>query len=291
MIGQVIDVVAGKVADRLEAFNHAMDPVRGGATDAALQADVDAALAPALARDFDAVKQRFADDNEYVLVEHGLPPALVERIRNEVVVAHATRSVMPWHRAAGSIGYRRIQTEAPVTAAVYRSKVLRDYVSALCGKPIQCKPDDDDHACTFYVYSKAGDRMSFHYDICGCEDAESYSLIIGIIDDSSQRLLVELHKDTPRHQSLQIATKPGLVITFAGSKLWHGVSKLGKNELRVSLGLAYATNNTYQPPRRRLVKVMADTFFHFGVGGLLAQSKRLSAAQLARIEARFPRQR
>jgi hypothetical protein len=270
-----IDRLADVAADRLEAFNHSIDPVRGAATDAALQAEVDAALAPALARDLERVRASFREANEYVLVDHGLPDALVARIRGEVNVASATRSVMPWHRAAGSIGFRRIQVEAPVTAAVYRSQVLRDYVSALCGKPIQCKPDDDDHACTFYVYSKPGDRMSFHYDICGCEDAESYSLIIGIIDDSTQQLLVELHKDDPTRtaQSLRVSTKPGMMITFAGSKLWHGVSKLGRNELRVSLGLAYATNNTFQPPRRRLVKVMADTFFHFGIGSLVKRAR------------------
>jgi hypothetical protein len=267
---QGIDRLAGAVADRLDAFNHAVDPIAGAATQPALQTEVDALLAPALTRGLAEAQARFAEDDEYVLVEDGLPPEVVERIRREVQVDHATRSVVPWHRAAGSIGYRRIQVEAPFTAALYRSRAMRDYVSALCGKPIQCKPDDDDHACTFYVYAKPGDRMAFHHDVCGCEDGASYSLIIGIIDDSTQRLLVELGRGDPtrRQRSLRIATKPGMVITFAGSKLWHGVSRLGPNELRVALGLAYATNG-HQPPRRRLVKVMADTLFHFGVGGLL----------------------
>lgn len=270
-----IDQLADVVADRLDAFNHSVDPIAGAATDAALQAEVDALLAPVLSRDLERVRAAFAEDNEYVLVEHGLPPAIVERIRQEVNVASATRSVVPWHRAAGSIGYRRIQVDAPFTAALYRSRAMRDYVSALCGKPIQCKSDDDDHACTFYVYTRPGDRMSFHYDVCGCEDAASYSMIIGVVDDSTQKLLVELHRGdgARKRQSLRISTKPGVMITFAGSKVWHGVSRLGRNELRVTLGLAYATNDR-QPPRRRLIKVVADTLFHFGLGGMLKRGVR-----------------
>lgn len=271
-----IDRLAGVVADRLDSFNRSVDPISGAPTTAALQAEVDALLAPALSYQLNEVQRAFTDNNEYVQVEHGIPQQIIDRIRQEVNLASATRSVVPWHRAAGSIGYRRIQVEAPFTAALYRSQAMRDYVSALCGKPIQCKSDDDDHACTFYVYTKAGDRMAFHYDICGCEDASSYSMIIGVTDDSTQKLLVELHRGdrTRIPQSLQVSTKPGLMITFAGSKVWHGVSRLGRNELRVTLGLAYATYNNHHSPRRRLVKVMADTFFHFGIGGLLKRGTR-----------------
>jgi hypothetical protein len=275
-----IDRMADALANRLDAFNHSVDPLSGAVTDPALQAEVDALLAPALSRDLDRVRREFAENDEYVCVEHGLPAEVIDRIKREIVVHHASRSIVPWYRSAGSIGYRRIQIEAPFTAAIYRSSAMRDYVSALCGKPILCKSDDDDHACTFYVYNKAGDRMSFHYDVCGCEDAASYSLIIGIVDDSTQRLLVELHRDNSARakRSMAVSTRPGLVITFAGSKVWHGVSRLGRGELRVTLGLAYATNDR-QPSKRRLVKVMADTFFHFGIGGALKRRARARAGQ------------
>jgi hypothetical protein len=267
------DRIVDKAADKLDAFNRSMDPIAGAPTDDALQAEVDELLRPALARDLARVQRQFAENDEYAHVEAGLPAELIDRIRREVIVSHATRSVWPWHRAAGSIGYRRIQVEAPVTAALYRSSVMRDYVSALSGKPIHCRSDDDDHACTFYVYSRPGDQMAYHYDVCGCEDGASYSLIIGVTNDCTQKLLVELHRGDPtrKQQSLQISTTPGTLITFSGSKLWHGVSKLGHNELRVTLGLAYVTT-TYQPPTRRFTKVMADTLFHFGLGGLLKRA-------------------
>jgi hypothetical protein len=95
-------------------------------------------------------------------------------------------------------------------------------------------------------------------------------MIIGVVDDSTQKLLVELHRGdaTRSPRSLAISTRAGLMITFAGSKVWHGVSRLGRDELRVTLGLAYAINDR-QPSKRRLVKVMADTLFHFGLGGML----------------------
>ena len=267
---ELLDRIADRAADKLDAFNRSVDPLGCAPTDPELQAEVDALLRPALARNFEQTAREFAANNEFVVVEHGLPTEIIDRVAREVVVEHATRSVVPFHRKAGSIGYRRMQREAPFTAAIYRSAVMRDYVSALSGKPIICKPDDDDHACTFYVYTQPGDQMAYHYDLCGCEDGASYSLIIGVINDSTQKLLVALHRGdaTRAEQALQLATPPGTLITFSGSKLFHGVSKLGRNELRVVLGLAYATSN-YQPPTRRLVKVLADTFFHFGVGGWL----------------------
>lgn len=271
---RIVDRAAGALADRLDAFNHSVDPAAGASTDPVLQAEVDALLQPALARDLPRVQREFAADNEYVCVEDGLPTEAIDRIRREIVVGHASRSFVPWYRSAGSIGYRRIQREAPFTAAVYRSQAMRDYVSALCGKRVHCKADDDDHACTFYVYDRRGDRMSFHYDVCGCEDAASYSMIIGVVDDSSQKLLVALHRGDPSRtqRSLSIATRPGVMITFAGSKVWHGVSRLGANELRVTLGLAYAINDR-QPAKRRLVKVTADTLFHFGLGGFFRRRR------------------
>src|SRR5437879_13818171 len=102
---------------------------------------MDALLTPVLSRDLEQTRAAFAENNEYVLVEHGLPPEIVDRIRREVNVAQATRSVVPWYRAAGSIGYRGIQVEAPFTAALYRSTAMADYLSALCAQPIQCKSD------------------------------------------------------------------------------------------------------------------------------------------------------
>jgi hypothetical protein len=269
-----VDRLADLVADRLDAFNRSVDPIGTAPTDPSLHAEVDALLAPALRRDFAQVHGRFRADDEYVCVEQGLPPEAVERVRREIIVAHATRSAVPWYRKAGSVGWRRIQNEAPFTAALYRSAAMREYVSTLCGKTVFCKSDDDDHACTYYVYSKPGDHMNFHYDVCGCEDAASYSLIIGIVDDSTQKLMVELHRgDASRpSRSFELSTPPGLMITFAGSKVWHGVSRLGRGELRVSLGLAYAANNR-MPPKRRLVKVMADTLFHFGLGGFFRRRR------------------
>jgi hypothetical protein len=273
-VRRYVDTLADRAADRLDAFNRAVNPVKLGVVDTGLQAEVDAMLRPALERHLDAVRAEFWTNDEYVHVPSGLPPELVERIRSELDLSKATRSFGIWHRAAGSIGYRRIQAEAPVTAAVYRSQAMLDYLSALTGKRIYCRDDADDHACTFYVYTRPGDHMGFHHDICGCEDGAAYSMIIGVIDDSTQQLLVELrHGDPVRARSLRVSTPPGTLISFSGSKLLHGVSKLGRNERRVTLGLAYVTT-TFRPPVRKLVKVTADTLFHFGIAGWVERAKR-----------------
>ena len=89
-----IDRLADVVADRLDAFNHSADPIAGAATDAALQAEVDALLTPVLSRNLEQVRTAFAENNEYVLVEQGLPPEIVDRIRQEVNVAQATCAIL-----------------------------------------------------------------------------------------------------------------------------------------------------------------------------------------------------
>src|SRR5688572_30454687 len=99
-LGQ-FDRIVDKAADKLDAFNRSMDPIAGAPTDDALQAEVDELLRPALARSFPEVQKQFAENNEYSRVEDGLPAELIDRIRREVIVDHATRSVWPWHRAAG----------------------------------------------------------------------------------------------------------------------------------------------------------------------------------------------
>lgn len=272
MLRAAVERVVDRAADRLDAFNRSMNPVPPGAgVPEALQAEVDAALATALGPGLDAARAAFADGDEFLHLPAALPASLIERLRAEATAAHATRSVGLWHRRAGSVGYRRIQRQAPVAAAIYRSEALLGYLRALTGKPLMCRPDDDDHACTFYVYTRAGDHMGYHYDLCGCEDGAAYSCIIGVIDDSTQRLLVQLHRHDPaRVRPLSIATTPGTFIAFSGSKLWHAVSPLGHRERRISMGLAYVTT-THRPPMRKLVKVVADTVFHFGLGGVLAR--------------------
>jgi hypothetical protein len=272
---KLVDTAADKTADRLDSFNKSMNVGGCVATTPQLQREVDDMLAASLTDTIDAARSEFTDNNEYIHRVHGLPASVINRVRQEIHVANVTRSIVPWHRKAGSIGYRRIQSEAPFTAALYRSPVMLNYLRELTGKPIKCKADDDDHACTFYVYTEPGDHMGYHYDICGCEDGASYSLIIGVIDDSTQQLLVDLHNDDASRdtQKLKISTTPGTLIAFAGSKVWHGVSKLGKNQQRVTLGLAYAISD-YHPPMRRLVKVSADTLFHFGIGGMVKNVRR-----------------
>lgn len=281
-VRRYVDLAADRAADRLDAFNRAANPVPLATFDPELQAEVDALLRPALERNLASVRAEFWANDEYVNVAEGLPLELIEKVRRELDVTKATRSFGIWHRAAGSIGYRRIQAEAPVTAAIYRSPAMRAYLSALTGKPILCRDDADDHACTFYVYTRPGDHMGFHHDICGCEDGTAYSMIIGVIDDSTQQLLVEVHRgDTARARSLRVSTKPGMLITFSGSKLWHGVSRLGRDERRITLGLAYTTTE-YRPPVRKLVKVTADTLFHFGIGGWIARAKQCVRSGRAR---------
>jgi NAD(P)-dependent dehydrogenase (short-subunit alcohol dehydrogenase family) len=245
-----------------------MAEARPAARPASVQVEVDRALKRAFeALDFDAVKRAFQEQDEFVFLERVLPADLAARMAAEVTAPalHRSRSWLPFIRSAGHVGYRDLSARAPTTVAVYRSPVFIDFMSRLTGKPLYLKSDQDDHACTTYEYTRSGDGMRFHYDTCGCEDEASYSMIIGLIDRSSQELLCDLHKKNPRRPVKRVALKvhPGSMALFCGSKVWHGVSPLGSGEHRVVLSLAYASNPAMTKPRR-FIENVKDAVLYFG---------------------------
>jgi hypothetical protein len=140
--------------------------------------------------------------------------------------------------------------------ALYRE--LRDVVAALAGRALFLKDADDDHALALYSY-RAGDFMRPHLDRCGCAPFASYSLTVGIIDDSSSRLECSLSGG----RQLAFATGPGSFTIYNGTRVRHGVSRLGPGERRIVLSGSYRAG-----PRadrlRHLVQEVWDGLVYFG---------------------------
>jgi hypothetical protein len=250
---------AGRVAIRIgEATAPPPVPVT-------IQNEVDAAWRAAFARlDVAAVRARFVEDDECIVLDQLLPRELVGRAAREIDEARATRSWVEWFRSAQTVGWRELQRSAPVTTALYRSRAFVDWMTELVGKPMQLKHDSDDHACATYEYNRAGDHMRFHYDTCGCDEGASYSQLLSLHDRSTQRLMLHLHTKSDRPVVRRIVqTPPGTLVVFCGSKIWHGVTPLGANERRVILSMSYATDPTMDP-WKWLFETVKDAVLYFG---------------------------
>lgn len=254
-----------------ERVPHPADPSKW--TEApARQREIDEALRASLRGRQEEIKAAYDAEDEFVVVPELVPTPLLREMIAELPGLRVARSVMPQVRQAGSAGYPQLQRRAPTLTAVYRSAVLKDWCAALAGREMTYKSDADPHAAAVYFYTRPGDWMDYHYDGCGCEDNVSYTVIIGLEDRSTQQFLALLHRGgaSRPEQHLCISTPPGTAIAFCGSKVFHGVSRLGLGELRTVLSVSYSTGL----PMKRSAQInenIKDALLYFGPSALWAR--------------------
>jgi hypothetical protein len=147
---------------------------------------------------------------------------------------------------------------------LYRSKELIGWLEQLSGDQLQVSPADDPHAYALYYYTRPGDHIGWHYDT-SYYDGRRYTLLLGVIDDSSCRLEYELHTRNPDvpDQPGSVQYPPGSLVFFDGDKLRHRITPAGANEMRVSLTFEYVTDPNMRP-WRRFISNMKDAIAYFG---------------------------
>ena len=177
----------------------------------------------------------------------------------------AVRVHVPFVRSGGTVGARRLRAAAPAMIAVYRELV--DVVARLVGRPLYAKDDGDDHGVALYSY-RAGDFMRGHLDRCGCPEGSSYSITIGLVDDSTSRLECRLSGG----RRLALATPPGSLTVYNGSRIHHGVSRLGPGQRRVVLSGSYRTSPEPDPVRH-LAQRVTDGLLYYGPRGLVPRRR------------------
>jgi hypothetical protein len=195
-----------------------------------------------------------------------LSPEVVAQLVAAVAAVEPTvnRNYLPGHKQGGSVSRHTLDEMAPFVAQLYRSAALIDWLSELAGEKLQVSPPEDPHAYALYFYTRPGDHIGWHYDT-SYYAGRRYTLLIGVLDQSSCRLDYELHTRetgvTVIPGSVQIP--PGGLVFFDGDKLRHRISPLGENEKRVSLTFEYVTD-----PRMhfgwRIISNMKDAFGYFG---------------------------
>lgn len=218
--------------------------------------------------DLDKVEATYWDQNEFIHLERWLPASLVARMVEEVerVRPQIHRNFIPRHKKGGSVSYYTLLEQAPTILALYRAPAFIAFLSAVSGRALQPCPESDPHSCALYFYTEPGDHIGFHFDTSYYKGAR-YTVLVGLIERSSSRLVCQLYKDDPQGRplvELQLATHPGTIVAFNGDKLWHSITPLGDHEERVSLTLEYVTDPSMHPVKR-LVSNLKDAFAYFGL--------------------------
>ena len=174
------------------------------------------------------------------------------------------RNYLPGHKQGGSVSRHTIDRLAPHIAELYRSRALIEWLEAITGDTLQLSPEDDPHAYALYYYTREGDHIGWHYDT-SYYDGRRYTLLLGVIDDSSCRLDYELHTRTPGAQAVadSIQYPPGAAVLFDGDKLRHRITPSKAGEMRVSLTFEYVTDARMRP-WRRFISNMKDAIAYFG---------------------------
>lgn len=216
--------------------------------------------------DIDAARRRFVEQGAFIDLPEFLTPEITAQLVAAVsaLCASVNRNYLPGHKQGGSVSRHAIDAQAPFIAELYRSPALIDWLGRLAGERLQVSPAADPHAYALYFYTRPGDHIGWHYDT-SYYAGRRYTLLFGVVDESSCRLEYQLHTREPGADIvagwLQIA--PGGLVFFDGDKLRHRITPLGDGEVRVSLTFEYLTDPTMHP-WRRVISNMKDAVAYFG---------------------------
>ncbi len=216
--------------------------------------------------DLQGLRVEYGRQGCFLFVENFLPAELTAQLIAAVaaVKGSVNRNYLPGHKQGGSVSRHAIDKHAPLIAELYRSPALRRWLDGLTGEHLQPSPPDDPHAYALYFYTRAGDHIGWHYDT-SYYAGRRYTLLLGVIDDSSCRLDYELHTRCKGAavESGSIQIPPGGLVVFDGDALRHRISPAREGETRVSLTFEYVTDPRMHP-WWRLISNMKDAFAYFG---------------------------
>jgi hypothetical protein len=239
-------------------------------------AEIDAAVARL---DAGRLEQEYWAQDEFLFIPRFLPPGAVTPLLDDVrrLEPGLNRNYIPRHKKGGSVSHYAIADQGPALLAFYRAESFRRFLSRLVRADLKLCPDADPHACALYFYTEAGDHMGHHYDTSYYRGAR-YTVLFGLVQDSSSRLLCRLHTRQPGHApvDMAVATEPGSMVIFNGDKVYHGVSPSREGDRRVVFTMEYVTSQE-MGRAQRLFSNLKDAFAYFGIRALLRGRRRPAA--------------
>jgi phosphatidylglycerophosphate synthase len=216
--------------------------------------------------DLPALRRDYVRQGDFLYIAEFLPRGIISQLIAAVdaVNASVNRNYLPGHKQGGSVSRHAIDEFAPAIADLYRSPALMQWLQLLTEERLQFSPAADPHAYALYFYTRAGDHIGWHYDT-SYYAGRRYTLLLGVIDESSCRLDYEQHT-RDRGAAIvagSIKIPPGGMVIFDGDALRHRITPLRDSEIRVSLTFEYVTNPKMHP-WWRLISNMKDAFAYFG---------------------------
>jgi hypothetical protein len=216
--------------------------------------------------DLDRQRREYRSQGDFLFIEDFLPAEVTAQLIAAVAAVQSSvnRNYLPGHKQGGSVSRHAIDRLAPYIGDLYRSEALIEWLRQLSGQPLQLSPAEDPHAYALYFYTRAGDHIGWHYDT-SYYAGRRYTLLLGVIDQSSSRLDYELHTREKGAAVVPGSVKipPGGLVFFDGDALRHRISPTGHGELRVSLTFEYVTDPRMHP-WWRLISNMKDAVAYFG---------------------------
>lgn len=223
--------------------------------------------------DEDALARAWRDDDGLIILPRLLPAPLVDEMVAEArrLMPEATRKTVPWKRRAGALPHRYIVEAAPAMHALHQSPSLLALFARVTGVPLEHRAPGEAHASALYVYTRRGDWMDWHADECGCPPGESFSTIVGLIDESSSRLEFEMGRGVPEREPIRrsLHTTPGTFAFFCGTRAFHRVTPLGDGEERVTFAFTYIRQGRRPGGIYNFRMKLGNTLVYFGFKHLL----------------------
>jgi hypothetical protein len=221
--------------------------------------------------DVERLEREYWAQDEFLLIPRFLDPAAVGPLLDDLrgLEPGLNRNYIPRHKKGGSVSHFAIADDGPALLAFYRSERFRRFLSRLVHADLKLCPDEDPHACALYFYTEAGDHMGYHYDTSYYKGAR-YTVLFGLVQDSSSRLQCRLHTRQPGRApvDMAVATQPGSMVIFNGDKVYHGVSPSREGDRRVVYTMEYVTSQE-MGRAKRLFSNLKDAFGYFGIRALL----------------------
>ena len=163
---------------------------------------------------------------------------------------------------------------APIFGELYHQEKLLEFLSALSGTRLMRCPQSDPHAYALYYYTEVGEHIGYHYDRSYYK-GDRYTVLIGLIDNSSCELECPLYKDDPSKETelLELKVEPGMLVFFNGDKLYHRITPLGHYVRRIVLTLEFLTE-TQMNPLLRFISNIKDSVAYLGIKQVFQTNRR-----------------
>jgi hypothetical protein len=173
-----------------------------------------------------------------------------------------TRSFVPLHKQGATVGYEALHHHAPGCLALYHSRALHRWISAVVREPVGPAADHDQSASSILYYTQPGDHIHWHYDH-NFYRGRQFTVLLVLVNRagagglSSSELVRKNHDG--REERLEAAEN--VLVLFEGARVLHKVSAARPCDMRMVLSMTFNTE-----PRISLFWELArrikDTAFH-----------------------------